>query len=220
MAATRKAGSSQAARNERIQLLTDGKYKNEYQYRKAMHAGETPAMRPERLKPKYLTRQAKWYDNLSEIIAPKKKSKRRPAKGTAAGRRLFDLESAKISRESECQAWSDHNAVTTTMRFDFEKDNSKKLKNAVLINPEEWMRRADETPDRKIAWIAANGYDAYVDIYFRAFVDREGGETFRAVKDKNGRIVEHRRGSEALRIWLVEICGYLGEMDYDNKYKL
>lgn len=200
-----KLSARQIARNRRAQERAAelGLFvRNDYEYRKLVNAGQLPILRPERVKRKRTAvAQSKFYPRFRATVTP----------GDYRGKSAEDLFNGYLrntSKEQLCQDWSDRNAVTNVMVFETKTRNRKQRGNAGPLDKR--VRRAvNATTKRKLEWIDKHGKDAYIEIYYEAFV--EGGpNSYGRVKDDGG--------SEALHTWLVDICGYVDQEEYDERY--
>lgn len=186
----RPAGPKQQARNARARAKG---FDNDYRYRKAVQAGKVKVSNPRRLKSaKTIKAQAKFWPALKKVA---------DALTSLPGSDVSDLfrqATADISKEQECRDWSAAHAITNVLMYETKTYNRPKRLRAGEIDPYS-RRRVNATTKRKIRWIEEHGIEAYTEIYFNAFV----------LGDK-----------EAKEVWFIEVCEYLDQEAYDDKYKL
>ncbi len=202
-------GGKQQERNRRAQerAIELGIFdvSTDYQYRKLVNAGVLPVLRPERIKKKTTARaQSKFYDRFKAPAPARTQEDRR------SGREIFNSYLASVTKEQLCQDWSDQNAVTNVMVFETKTRNRKKRGKSGPLDART-RREVNATTKRKLAWIDKHGKEAYIDVYYRAFV--EGGPDSYVNARYNG-------GSEALKVWMNDICGYLSQDAYDARYSI
>ena len=163
------------------------------QQRGKIERGEIAAIQPKRVRsPKVKAAQAKFISGPLNVVR-----KDAPSYEEA----YAQLVSGK-SKEQLCIDWSRDWAQTTVSLFDV-TDTSKKGKRGT-----DWNQKSNKTLKRKQAWIAKNGYQAYVDAYYDAFV--AGDDAYAHMR--------YTGGSDALDLWFVEITGYLDAEEYEQKY--
>lgn len=185
-------------RNELARQRSGGRFATRAAQRGAIERGEIPALAPERIRsPKTRAAQAKF---LSGSAVPK-------------GPTLtYDQYAARYSRRELCEEWASVNARTTAVQFDW---SGNSLESAMdrrdpkhrRTRGAEWRSKSSRTNRQKQKWIDAHGIEAYIDAYYRAFVD--GPERYALCR---------HTGSDALHLWFIEITGYMSVSEYETRY--
>ena len=190
----RKPRDYKAEERRRNELARQRGFKTRAAQRGAIERGEISALQPKRVRSKKtLAAQARRAQGLlSGSAVPKG-----PIPSFDELRRMVEAD-----RAQQCRDWSAIHAASTVATYGWEKDDRRWKVGA------QWVRANNATQKRKKQWIDAHGIDAYTDAYYYAFVDGEA-------RYKNNR---YGNGSEAMRLWFVEITGYLEADEYESRY--
>lgn len=186
----RKPRDYKAEERRRNELARARGFKTRASQRGAIERGEIRALQPARVRsPRVKKAQAKF---LSGPAAP-----RGPIPSYAELERALSAD-----LEQQCWDWAARHAVSTVAQYGW-TDEDKKWKKG-----EPWVRRNNATNKQKIKWIEKHGKEAYTQAYYNAFVD--GPERY----SKN----RYNGGSDAMRLWYVEITGYMTAEEFESRY--
>lgn len=186
----RKPRDHKAEQQRRNELARQRGFTSRATQRAAIEKGRIPALAPQRVR------------------SPKTKAAQSKFQSGAAAPSRYTQSYAELERQMKadlpglCTDWANIHAVSTVAQYGY-TDADKKWKKG-----EPWVRANNATNKRKQKWIEKNGMEAYTQAYYATFVD---GDQRYAKNRYNG-------GSDAMRLWFVDITGYMTPEEFESRY--